>query len=374
MDDKEIMDLRRALHSSPEISGEEYHTAQTILRFIEERFNGFEVIPGLGGEGIVAKKKYGEGPEIAFRAELDGLPINEENEIPYRSKISGMSHACGHDGHMSILLRTARLIDKANFTKGTLTLLFQPAEENGKGAMAMLKDPKFDFFRPHVLYALHNIPGKPMGTVYSKKGTFACGSVGVRLHIFGKTAHAAHPEDAVNPILLSDGFLKSMASISSETKGFSLVTPISLISGEETFGTTPESSTVLLTLRAELSHDLEFMMKETQRIAEEMEGAEGVRTILSFEEFFPVTENRAFLPELEAACKSIGHPLVEMDEPNRWSEDFGHFASRGPTHMFGLGAGELTSPLHSSSYDFPENLIEIGAEIFFELFALHQAS
>jgi metal-dependent amidase/aminoacylase/carboxypeptidase family protein len=223
------------------------------------------------------------------------------------------------------------------------------------------------------MYAVHNIPGKPLGTVLSRSGTFACGSVGVRIEIHGKTAHAAHPEDAINPILLSQEFIKDVTALATRAKGFALVTPIALRAGEKTFGTTPLKSIVLLTMRAELSEDLEFMMEETRNCARKMSDMKGVHGDLRFEEYFPVTRNEKFHSEVIAACNHLSVPFEEMEVPFRWSEDFGHFRERCDTHMFGLGSGEDTAPLHASTYDFPDELIDRGAEVFARLFYQHHS-
>jgi len=372
MDDEIIVEARRELHRNPETAGEESGTADFIADYISNHLKDFEIRRGIGGHGLVATKRYGEGPHIAFRAELDALPVLEKNAIPYQSKTEGKSHACGHDGHMSIVLKAAELIEQSQNPAGTLSILFQPAEETGQGSVAMLEDLDFKDFAPKVMYALHNIPGRTMGLVYSRSGTFACGSVGVRLHLIGKTAHAAHPEDAINPILLSQTILNEVTALATRAKSFALVTPIALRAGEKTFGTTPLKSTVLLTMRAELSEDLNYLMKQTEKLVENLQKSSGAEISLSFEEFFPVTRNRRFLSEVREACQELDRPFEEMDVPFRWSEDFGHFADRCPIHMFGLGSGADTAPLHASNYDFPDELILQGAQVFAKLFEIHQ--
>lgn len=371
---RDIAKIRHHLHQNPEMGGEETKTSVFIEEVIRKNHPQFEIQKEIGGRGVLASREYGEGKHIAFRAELDALPVFEENEIEHRSRVNGKSHACGHDGHMSILLATLRKIEDSKPSSGKVSFLFQPAEETGQGADAMLNDANFDWFQPDALYALHNIPGKPMGEVMSRLGTFACGSVGVRLEIIGKTAHAAHPEDAVNPILLSQYFINEVTALATRAKAFTLVTPIALRAGEKTFGTTPLKSIILVTMRAELPEDLEFMIDEAGQLAEKIESENDAKIDIRFEEYFPVTRNDRFFEELREVCKKIDRPFREMDVPFRWSEDFGHFSKRCPTHMFGLGSGKETAPLHASTYDFPDELIEKGAEVFFELYKTHNPS
>jgi len=363
-----IKRVRHYIHQHPELSGEESGTSSYIIDFISQNFSGYKVIQGIGGYGFIATKKYGEGAHIAFRAELDALPVEEEGYVEYRSEFANKSHACGHDGHMVTLLATMQKLEEKKTRFGTASFLFQPAEETGEGAAAMLKDDALSDFDPDALIALHNIPGKPLGTVLSRSGTFACGSVGVRLKVVGKTAHAAHPEDAVNPLLLSKSFLDNAMNLVEKTKGFALATPIALRSGQKSFGTSPHKSTLLITMRAARSNDLKWLMDELKGLADEINRLDGAKAVLGFEEFFPVTSNEHFYDELVAVCEKMKRPFEELDSPFRWSEDFSQYKSKFKTHIFGIGSGENMEPLHASTYDFPDELLESGAEVFAEFY------
>jgi amidohydrolase len=363
-----IKEVRHYLHQNPEMSGREAQTADFLQKFILQNFPDFIITKSSNSHGFVAAKKYGEGVHIGFRAELDALPIAEENKFEHKSKKKGSSHACGHDGHMSILLATMQGLEAQSNVSGTASFLFQPAEETGKGAKILLEDDALNGYGPDVLVALHNIPGEPLGLVLSRSGTFACGSVGVRLNVKGKTAHAAHPEDAVNPLMLATTFLDEIIMVSNKTKGFSLATPIALQSGLDTFGVSPLESTLLVTLRAALSSDLERMMREATRMTDEIKEIEDATAEVTFEDFFPSTSNEYFHSNLEDICTTLKRPFRQMENPFRWSEDFGHYSDRCKTHMFGLGAGIQTAPLHASTYDFPDELISSGSEIFVEFY------
>ncbi len=363
-----IEEVRHHLHQNPEISGEEGQTSGFLQKFILQNFPEYKIQNSSNSHGFVATKKYGEGAHVAFRAELDALPIVEENKFEYKSKEKESSHACGHDGHMSILLATIQRLEEQSPGFGTASFLFQPAEETGQGAQRLLEDHAFDDFIPDALMALHNIPGEPLGLVLSRAGTFACGSVGVRLGVKGKTSHAAHPEEAVNPLMLAKSLLDEVLQISKNTKGFSLATPIALHSGLDTFGISPLDSKLLITLRAAESEDLNRMMREVKRMTEEINAIDGATAEVGFEEFFPSTSNDYFHTDLMEICSRLNRPFKQMDNPFRWSEDFGHYSSRCKTHMFGLGAGLDAAPLHASTYDFPNELIRSGSEIFVEFY------
>jgi len=363
-----IEDVRHYLHQNPELSGEEKETSTFLEEFLLEKFPDYKIQRASESYGFVATKTYGDGPHVAFRAELDGLPIQEENDFEYKSKIDGKSHTCGHDGHMSVLLSTLHKLEEQQPTVGTASFLFQPAEETGKGAEQILGDPELIDFHPDALIALHNVPGEPLGLVLSKPDTFACGSVGFRLYMEGKTAHAAHPEGAVNPLLFSKSILDEVMCLPEKTKGFSLATPIALHSGVDSFGVSPADATLLCTLRAALSSDLDWLMSEVRRMTRAIKEIHGIKAELSFKEYFPSTPNNHFHEDIANICANLNRPFEIMQEPFRWSEDFGHYAKRFKTHMFGLGSGLSTAPLHASTFDFPNDLIESGAEIFVEFY------
>jgi amidohydrolase len=367
-----ITSFRKELHRHPELSGEEHHTSMKIAAFLQAIPN-MEVQTGIGGFGILAKKVYGPGPTIAFRAELDGLPIAETSTHDHISQVQGHSHACGHDGHMSILLRLVEKLEKAEAHQGSLFLIYQPAEETGEGAQAMIDAAAFDELDIGFCYALHNIPGKDMGTVYMREDTFACASVGLRIDLKGRTAHAAHPEKALNPLPAASKLLKRILEIPAkkEIHGFALATPISLQSGDENYGTSPERAALMFTLRAAFSNSLDEMVEQIRAMVEEVGQRESLEVKCTLHEYFPATVNHAHSIRLQKVCENIDVPWDVLDEPFRWSEDFGRFGKVFPIAMFGLGSGMETSALHAPDYDFPDELIEIGSDIFYQLYKSH---
>lgn len=321
----------------------------------------------------MAIKKYGPGPFIAFRTELDGLPIQEANQTIHASQEAGKSHACGHDGHMAILLDLLRKTENSGFDSGQLMLIFQPAEETGLGAARMIKHEVFKRNQVDFCYALHNIPGLEKGVVFSKEGSFACASVGLHVELNGKTAHAAHPEDAINPIYAAMELTKKIGGLPDSTsiEGFALTTPIALLSGDKNFGTSPEKAVVMITLRAASTDDLNWMMREAEKIVHDIEKSHGIKANISFHEYFPAVENSAHILRIDEACLQAKVPHQSLDVPFRWSEDFSQFSNLFPIAMFGLGAGSDCPPLHASNYDFPDDLIDVGSSVFLELFKQH---
>jgi amidohydrolase len=198
--DRDLVELaawRRALHREPELSGQEEATARRVEAVLAAT-RADRIIKGLGGHGVAAVYEgAAPGPTVMFRAELDALPIEEITGLPYRSAMPGKAHLCGHDGHMATLAALARRLGRERPGCGRAVLLFQPAEENGAGAAAVLADPRFHAIAPVHAFALHNLPGLPFGHVALDQGPVNCASRGVGVVLAGKTAHASMPEHGV---------------------------------------------------------------------------------------------------------------------------------------------------------------------------------
>lgn len=197
-----LVNLRKDLHRNPELAGQEKRTSEKILESIK-KFNPDEIISGIAGRGLVfIFNGREEGRTILFRSELDALPINEQNDFEYRSRKENVAHKCGHDGHMTILAGLASLLKSERPDKGKVVLLFQPAEETGEGAYAVLNDEKFAQIKPDYVFALHNLPGFMAGSVVVKPGIFAAASKGMIIKLHGKTSHASEPETGLRRRLL----------------------------------------------------------------------------------------------------------------------------------------------------------------------------
>lgn len=186
----DLIGFRHELHRFPEISGEEAETARRVAAFLAP-MRPDKVLTGLGGHGVAAVfAGEGQGPTLLFRSEIDALPILELTDVPYKSEISGKGHLCGHDGHSTILAALGRGLSRERPKRGRVVLMFQPAEENGAGAAAVIADPRFAEIRPDLSFSLHNMPGMPLGHAALMAGVVNCASRGMRIALTGRTAHA----------------------------------------------------------------------------------------------------------------------------------------------------------------------------------------
>jgi len=360
-----LSSLRQSLHQNPEIAGEEKNTAKSIISFFSA-LQPDEVIDNLGGTGLAFIFK-GKSPGIRtlFRAELDALPIQETGEVSYKSKTNGKAHLCGHDGHMAILCGLGAMLSIKRPKKGEVVLLFQPAEETGEGAKRILDDLKFKRIAPDFAFALHNLPGFPLHQLVIRKGTFAAGSTGLTISLTGKTSHAAHPEAGINPSLAISQLIQTLPAFPQKLEGFALVTVIHAEIGTLAFGTSAGKGSLSLTIRAFDQHELEQLIDMITEEANKVADAEKLRVQFTFSEKFAVSKNDPKAAELaEKVMKELGKDVHENPEPFRWSEDFGLFSQSCPSYLFGLGAGENHQQLHEPTYDFPDELIESGVQVF----------
>lgn len=252
----ELTTFRRDLHRFPEISGEEEQTAQTIVKTLEG-LNPSRVLTGLGGYGVAAVFDSGvEGPTVLFRAELDALPIQELSDTSWVSQVAGKGHLCGHDGHMTMLLALGRILSRTPTTKGRVVLMFQPAEEDGSGARAVVADPAFQSIKPDWAFAIHNLPGLPFGSVSTRAGLINCASQGLQIKLSGKTAHAAEPEEGLSPALAVSKLIPALSVLGTGgtlDDDFRLVTITHVNIGDPTFGIAPADAVIYATLRT--AHD-----------------------------------------------------------------------------------------------------------------------
>jgi amidohydrolase len=359
------IELRRNLHRSPELAGSETGAAGRLLDFISEH-RPAQVLTGLGGHGLAAVFAGPEpGPTVAFRAETDAVPVAETNRFDHCSRTSGASHACGHDGHAAIVAGLAPVLARRPPSRGRVVLLFQPSEETGEGARRIIEDPRFERIRPDWVFALHNLPGHPLGQVLLRPGVFACASTGLAIGLTGTTSHAAHPEQARCPALPMAGIIKDLIALPERFDFFTLVTVVHARLGEVAFGTTPGRAEVMATLRAAGDERMQALLAAARQLAEEHAAPENLELSFSFRDPFTALVNDPAAVELiRGATRETGREVREMPEPFRWSDDFGRFTAVAKGAMFGLGAGPAHDPLHSPTYDFPDDLIPVGVGMF----------
>ncbi len=368
---EDLINLRKNIHSEPELAGDETNTAARIEKFISA-YSPDNTIKNLGGSGIAfIFKGEAEGPAVLFRAELDALPIKEINDFEYKSKFKDKGHKCGHDGHMTVLAGFAQRIASSRKFNGKVILLFQPAEETGEGAERVLNDEKFSDLKPDYVFAFHNLPGFQAGSVIIRDGSFASASKGMIIKLTGKTSHAAEPENGINPSIAISEIIRKLSALSKELKGakeFVLVTIIHVRIGEKAFGTSPGYGELMATLRAYRNEDMELLIREAENLVESVASDHQLKLEINYTEEFPATVNDVKCNEdVRKAAEENGCPVKIVSEPFRWSEDFGHFTERFRGSLFGIGSGENHPQLHNPDYDFPDEIIPAGINMFYTI-------
>jgi amidohydrolase len=365
---EDLVTLRRELHRKPELSGQEKRTAARIVAELE-RHAPDEILTDLGTHGVAAIFDSGtQGPTVLFRCELDGLPITEISTFGWRSEIDGKGHLCGHDGHMAIVCGLAQKLAANRPAKGRIVLLFQPAEETGAGAADVIADPRFSRIRPDYAFALHNLPGLPLGAVGVRAGPFTFASEGLAIRLTGRTSHAAQPEAGVSPAVVMGRLMEALPDLPQtlgHPAGHSLVTLSHARLGEAAFGISPGEADIWVTIRAIDDDRLAELMGEAEKLARRLAEAGGLGVgFEKFENFAAGHNDAEAVAFIEMAASAVGAPRSEVGDPFRWSEDFGRFGSVGKTALFVLGSGEDHPRLHNPDFDFPDELIVPGVTLF----------
>lgn len=374
----ELATFRQELHRFPEISGQEEQTAQRVRNYIQQ-MQPDRIIEGLGGHGIaVVFEGLEAGPSVLIRSELDALPIFEKTDVPYRSQIDGKGHLCGHDGHSAILASLALGLSRQRPEKGRVVLMFQPAEETGAGAAAVLADPKFADIVPDFSFSLHNLPGLPFGHVSLMEGVVNCASRGIKISLNGKTAHASSPEQGVSPMQALAQLMPAMVGLGVGLPkageeflpgaDFRMVTVTHANMGEAAFGISPADAELWATLRTLSDDNMDALCGEAEKLVRSIAQRNGLEFSIAYDDIFLHCENS---PEATAhivtALQAEGVSYNRDFLPMRGSEDFGRFGSVSKSAMFFLGAGQNHPNLHNPDYDFPDALIDVGARIFMRI-------
>ena len=365
----ELTDWRRDLHRFPEVSGEERETAARVTAALAGT-RPDQVVTGLGGHGVAAVwSGAAPGPTVLFRAELDALPIDEVGQPDWRSTVPFKGHMCGHDGHMTILMALARLIHRKRPATGRVILLFQPAEEDGSGAAAVLADPRFDALKPDWAFALHNMPGTPFGHATLRAGTMMCASQGMRVMLTGKTSHASMPETGTSPVHAVARLIPALLALGPGgplTADFRMVTITHARIGEAAFGISPGYGELWVKLRTREDGPMAALRAEAEALVRAEAAKDGLEVSFETQDDFAATVNDpAAIARLTAALDALQVPHDDRGLPLRGSEDFGRFGGDGTRMaMMFMGSGEQHPQLHNPDYDFPDALIPLGARLF----------
>lgn len=362
-----LIRLRQELHRNPELSGSERGTGKRI-RFFLNHYPPTELFTGIAGEGMAAVYSSDKpGPTLLFRCELDALPIHESINKSYASNKPGVSHACGHDGHMTMVSGLAAELTKNPIKRGKVILFYQPKAENGQGAFQSIKEFEKFNIQPDFSFAIHNMPKYPMGSVILAKHTFASASMGLIFKLIGSDSHAAYPENGKNPSLAISKIIQGFHDIpkSKDFAKFVMLTVIHIRVGEVAFGTSPGYGEVMITLRSHGDNDMNLLSEKATSLVHSIAKEHELNIETSITDDFPaVTCDPKLIEGVHSVATKQDRKVFYLDEPNRWSEDFSQFTIKWPSILFGLGVGEKMQDLHSPNFDFPDEAIEHGISIF----------
>jgi amidohydrolase len=367
---QEIIAIRRDLHAHPELGFEEFRTAAIVAERL--RSLGYEVHEGIATTGVAGVLRgLAPGKTVMLRADMDALPLPEEAEHEYRSRIAGKMHACGHDGHVAILLGAAKLIaERRRQLAGTVVLCFQPAEEGKGGAKAMLESGFIERFAIERAYALHLFSQLPTGVLGFRAGPFYASSDSLEITIRGEGGHAAAPHLCVDPIVVAAEFVTGVQKVVSRQIDplEPAVVTMGAIHGGTTHNVIPSTVTLLGTVRAFDPTVREKMAERIERVLAGVCAESGARYDFAYLWRYPVTSNDAAQTEyLRAlASRTFGEERVVTAERHMGAEDFAFFAQRVPACYFLLGAnggGATAYPHHHGKFDFDEAALATGVEI-----------
>jgi hippurate hydrolase len=368
---------RRDLHMHPELGYQEARTAERVAAELT-RF-GVDVHRGLGRTGVVGTLRSGNsGPTIALRADMDALPMEEKNDLPHRSRNAGRMHACGHDGHTTMLLGAARYLAATRRFAGTVHFIFQPAEEGLGGAKAMMADGLFEKFPADAVYGLHNAPRRAAGTFATRSGPLMAASADFDVQLRGRGAHAARPENGVDPIVAAAHLVTSLQTVVSRTVSplDNAVLSTTQIHGGTAYNVIPEEVKISGNCRAYRPEVMDRIEAAIARIANGAAATFGAQANFEFRRKYPplINHQRETMLAADAAAAVVGEDKVDRNGPPRMaSEDFSFMlqALPGAFVFLGAGDGEGIHDVHSPYYDFNDAILPIGASYFARLVELN---
>lgn len=367
---------RRQLHAIPETGFEEAKTSAFVTRVLKAL--GLEVHTGIGGTGLVANLKVGSGKGvIGLRAEMDALNITElPADRAYASGTPGKMHACGHDGHMSIILGAAQLLRERRDFDGTVRFIFQPAEEHGRGAKAMMADGLFERFPVDAIFGAHNMPGMRAGTFSTRAGGIMASEDNFVIRIDGRGTHAARPHMGIDPIVIGSQIVLALQTIVSRNldPGQQAVISCTEFITDGLRNVLPSTVTIKGDTRS-YSRDVQALLETRMReISEGICRTHGATCTFDYtHEFAPTVNSLEWVDTaVQAAAHIAGAGAVNADvQPMMISEDFGAFLQAVPGNFVFIGNGETADrggvPLHNATYDFNDEILPVGARYFAEV-------
>ncbi|HHC4786028.1 TPA: M20 aminoacylase family protein [Escherichia albertii] len=358
--EEELREIRHQIHENPELGLQEFKTSTLVAEKLRQW--GYEVVQGLATTGVVATLKVGNGEKsIGLRADMDALPIYENSDKPWASKQPGLMHACGHDGHTTILLGAARYLAETRRFNGTLRLIFQPAEEMINGGEIMVKEGLFDRFPCDVIFGMHNMPGLPVGKFFFQPGALMASMDQFHITVRGCGGHGAIPHKAIDPVLVAAHITTALQSIVSRNVDpleAAVITVGSIVAGEAA-NVIPDSAEMKISVRS-LSRDTrQLLLTRIPALAQAQAVSFGATAEVTHVNGTPVLVNDEEMARFawQVACKTFGEDRAEFGiKPLMGSEDFSFMLEaqpKGAFLLFGNGdVGEGSCMVHNPGYDF----------------------
>ena len=368
----EIMKWRRDFHAHPELRYDVHRTASLVAHKLKS-FGCDEVVPGIGRTGVVGViRGHKAGKKvIGMRADMDALPIEEETDLPYKSTVPGKMHACGHDGHTAMLLGAAKYLAETRNFAGTAVVIFQPAEEGGAGALAMVKDGLISRFGIDEVYGMHNYPGLPLGEFAIRPGPIMAAADHIAIEIKGKGGHAARPHLGIDTILVGAQMINQLQSIVARNVDplQPAVVSICLFQAGQTDNVIPQHAKLLGTARSLTAKVGELLRMRINEVVEGTARLHGATAKITYTNGYPVVVNhkRETAFAVEVAREIAGKDRVDTDvTPVMGAEDFAFMLQERPGAFIFVGNGD-TAGLHHPAYDFNDEAIPVGTSYWVRL-------
>ena len=354
---------RHYFHEHPELAYKEINTSKKVVELLKE-FNVDNIETGIGVTGVVAVIENGSGKTLGLRADMDALPIREENNKSYCSKNTGIMHACGHDGHTTMLLGAAKYLSESRKFKGKVVLIFQPAEEGFAGAKAMIDDGLFKKYPVDEIYGMHNMPNLKSGMLAVEEGPRLAAADNFEIEIIGKGAHGAMPSNSIDPILCGSAIVQNLQHIvsrNSNPKETLVITVASFHSGNAN-NVIPKTAKLNGTIRYYNDEIGKMVRKRFYEVVNNTCQTFGAKPEISFKKGYPATVNhkKQSLFAYNVAKKVSGKNSSNNQTPMMGSEDFSYFLKQVPGAFAWIGNGKSAS-LHNPKYDFDDNILCTGA-------------
>jgi amidohydrolase len=366
----ELTAFRQDLHAHPELGLEEHRTAAAVAEQLESW--GIEVHRGVGKTGVVGVLRSGNGQgRIGLRADMDALPIVEANDLPYKSGTPGIMHACGHDGHTTMLLGAARYLAETRDFNGTVHFIFQPGEEGIGGALAMLDDKLFERFPCDAVFGMHNRPGMAVGEFAICPGTAMAGGAFFDIAIEGKGSHGAHPESSIDPVLTACHIGAALQSVIARNVAptDTAVLSVTKIASGDAYNVVPQTAVMAGTARAFKTEVMDLIEERLRRVVEGVAAGFGATATVDFRKIFaPLNNDKVHTAEYaDAAADLVGEDAVDRAKgPTMGSEDFAFMMEQVPGAYILVGNGDGAAP-HHPRYNFNDEAIPFGSALYARL-------